>query len=58
MKIKTVTSVQAEIVETDDSFYPTYRRNSVDNWEQLMGESWEPVYDSDKLEKAYQEWKQ
>jgi len=45
-----------EIVRTDDPDFPTYRRNQTGAWENLMGESWETVYTTRHLERAYQEY--
>jgi hypothetical protein len=32
------------VVETDTDEWPVYRRNGAGDWENLMGESWEPSY--------------
>lgn len=57
MKILDVSESISMIVETDNPDFPTYRRFPSGTWEQLMGDSWEPVYfDEDKLEKLYKEW--
>ena len=58
--VKKVTEIRMEDVEFDVSpsdLWSSYRRMSADNWEVLMGESWEPQYPCEKLEEAYQEWK-
>lgn len=57
VKIVTVRKDISEIVETDEGDWPTYRRHSEDNWENLMGESWEPVYLCKEIEAAYQLYK-
>ncbi len=58
MKVTNIRPIQAEIVETDEQFYFTYRRGGPEHWEIQMGESWEACYDSDgKLETAYQAFK-
>lgn len=44
-------------VETDHPDWPQYRRSGADCWEQLMGESWEPVYDCAELEQQFQTMK-
>lgn len=57
MKILSVTPIISFLVETDETELPTYRRNCAEGWENLWGESWEPVYSSEQvLEQAYQEW--
>jgi hypothetical protein len=44
-------------VTTDETDWPYYRRWGPENWENLMGESWEPSYTSETtLEVAFQEW--
>lgn len=57
MKILGVKEIRSEIVDVDGSDYTTYERYSSDNWTVLMGESWEPCYSCEELEKAYQEFK-
>lgn len=64
MKIKTITPLSYEIVETDDEDpdYSTYIRIDANTWKVIMGESWEPVYpdfdtDEIEIEKEYQEFK-
>ena len=57
MRIIKVTPLKGEFVEMADSVYSDYQRFSSDNWEVRIGESWEPVYSCEKLEKFYQEWK-
>lgn len=56
MKITRITPVRSEIVELDEMYngYTTYQRDGRGNWEVLMGESWEPVFNSAVLEKEYQ----
>jgi hypothetical protein len=57
MKILEVTKDVAFIVETDEAMYPTYRRSLGGSWENLIGDSWEPVYMQEaELEAAYQDW--
>ena len=59
MKILNVKRIEYYIVVTDEEDYNTYRRKvygDVDSWENLMGESWEPVYDYAEFEKLLQEY--
>lgn len=53
MNILEVSEVTSFIVKTDNDCWPIYRRNGPDNWENLMGESWEGIYDTDDLEVAF-----
>jgi len=58
MKVKNVAFIEAYIMEVDDPKvdFPIYRRNAEDNWEQLIGESWESVhFKIYELESAFQE---
>jgi hypothetical protein len=55
MKILEATNGTHVSIETDDPDYPFFIRFSKDCWVQGMGESWESVYDDEKLEEAYQE---
>ncbi len=57
MKITSIIEVKSEIVETDNAVWPTYRRHSASNWEQLMGESWENEDSCEDIESAYQAYK-
>lgn len=57
MRIKKIIETKSEIVETDDPEYPTYRRHSKDNWENLMGSSWELHYSCKDIEALYQKFK-
>jgi len=57
MEIINVSKSISEIIETDGKGYNIYRRHGVDNWEVLMGESWESFYDNDEIEGAYQRYK-
>jgi len=56
MKILDANEVKSVIVETDNSVWPICRRHSRDNWEVLMGVSWEPYYYCKEIEMAYQEF--
>jgi hypothetical protein len=49
-----ITEVTVHYVTTTDSEIHTLRRNGPDNWEYLIGESWEPVYDCRDLEREFQ----
>ena len=42
------------IVETDEDTWFIHRRNGPDNWEVMMGESWEQFYNCEELEKEFQ----
>jgi hypothetical protein len=55
MRIISVQRVTATMVETDSKPHSTYRRNSANNWEVLMGLSWETMWGEEEaeLEKAY-----
>lgn len=45
MKITDVTKSMTYYVDTDGGDFPHYRTNETGtHWENLMGESWEPVY--------------
>ena len=45
------------VVETDTDEWPVYRRNGAGDWENLMGESWEPSYFGESaLEALFQAW--
>lgn len=54
MKVESVDIVKAEYVVIDGK---EYRRTSAEGWEELMGDSWEPMYFCEEHEMAYQEWK-
>jgi hypothetical protein len=54
MKITKITVTKSHIVETDEDEYPTYRRNSADDWENMMGCSWEPVFETAEIEQLFQ----
>ena len=57
MKITSIEEVTSHIVETDNGDWPTYRRSGADCWENLVGQSWEPLYshEQDRMEKEF--WK-
>lgn len=56
MKIKEVTKATIFYVETDEEGYYRYIRHGADSWTVTMGESDEPVYDCEELEKLFQDW--
>lgn len=53
MKIEEITKIEFEAITTDDG---DYHRYSSDNWRQRIGESIEPLFDCDEIEKLYQEF--
>ncbi|RPJ40143.1 MAG: hypothetical protein EHM35_00630 [Planctomycetaceae bacterium] len=56
MRVISVSSRIEELVETDAEEWPSFSRSSSESWLQLMGESWESVYDEGDIEAAYQEY--
>ena len=56
MKITEVTKVICFFIETDDEDNYMYNRYGANNWTVRMGESDEPLYNCDEIEKLYQEW--
>jgi hypothetical protein len=56
MKITECVVVESVIIETDRDEFGTFRRHSADNWEVLMGESWEPEYFPETIESLYQQY--
>ena len=56
MEILKVSEHTVHYVETDLKEWPYLRRNDPDNWEQAMGESWEPMYFCEEAEAAFQKW--
>lgn len=56
LKILQVTSIEGKYITTDSDYYPNYIRWEADNWENIMGESTEQVYDCGWLEEMYQEY--
>jgi hypothetical protein len=59
MKIIEVTKSMTWYVETDAEDFPHYRTSDERgmNWENLMGESWEPVYTPEKeLQELFHEY--
>lgn len=60
IKVLEITEVVSEIIETDKEDFSTYRRYDPNNWENLMGSTWEPEFDNlfcRELEAAYQKFK-
>lgn len=60
MKIENIIPITGEYVDIIDNEDNNicYIRYSSDNWLELMGNAWEPVYlDLNELEKLYQEYK-
>lgn len=58
MKIQLIEEQTCYIVETDEKEGFTYRRNAPEAWERLFGESWEPLWNCEKMEELFQkEWR-
>jgi len=55
MKITDVTPIKGVRVTTDEDEYNEYTRYGPDCWYVQMGESDEPVYECQELERLYQE---
>lgn len=56
MKIVRVTKAIIFYIETDEKDYHRYIRHAANSWTVAMGESDEPVYDCEELEKMFQKW--
>jgi len=56
MKIEEVKRENSFIVITDEDEYTTYIRYSEDCWYYQMGESQEPVYNCEEIEKLFKEY--
>lgn len=56
MILKEVTKAVVFFVETDEKEQNYYTRYSSDNWTVRMGESDEPLYDCEEIERLFQEW--
>ena len=56
MKITDVFEQKAFIVETNENEYYEYTRYSEDNWFIRMGESLEPLYNCEEIEKEFQKY--
>jgi hypothetical protein len=61
MKITEVTKSMTYYVDTDAEDFPYYRTNETGrHWENLMGDSWEPVYNPDtekELKELFLDWR-
>lgn len=58
MKIINVTKSMTYYVETDTEDFPYYRTNeNGTDWENLMGDSWESVYNVEELQKLFLDYK-
>jgi len=53
VKFATITKIESHIIETKEK---TYQRYGPNGWDELMGESWESVYDCVELEEEFQRW--
>lgn len=51
-----VSKITAHVVDTDEAEFSHYTRYSATSWFVTMGESDEPVYDCEELEKAFQKF--
>ena len=57
MKITKVSRVITHYVTTDEPDYPEYRTDATgEDWENLMGESWETVYDDLELKMLFRDF--
>ena len=56
MRIKSIRKAVVYFIETTDSQWPTYQRMSANNWQNLMGESWENIFYEEELEKEFQQY--
>lgn len=57
MKITKVSKSITYYIETDAAEFPDYRTDTNGTyWENAMGESWEPVYDVEELQKLFREY--
>ena len=57
MKITEVWKALTYYVTTDDPDWPEYRTDATGEiWENLMGESWESVYDDEKLKMMFHDY--
>ena len=57
MKITKVRKELTYYVTTDDPDWPEYRTDETGEiWENLMGESWESVYDDEKLKMMFRDY--
>lgn len=56
MRVTEIHSISLTEVKIDEGYPSAYRRYNADNWEALYGESWEPQFDCEELERAYQNY--
>lgn len=56
MKIKSVTKTNDDLIEVEDSEFSTYRRINSDNYEVLIGCSFEQIGNCEEVEKLYQQY--
>ena len=56
MKITDVFERKFFIVETNENEYYEYTRHGEDNWFIRMGESLEPLYDCEEIEKEFKKY--
>jgi hypothetical protein len=54
MKVVDFMKTVVYFVETDESNYSFYTRYDADNWTKRMGESDEPIFDCEELERQFQ----
>jgi hypothetical protein len=54
MKVVDFMKTVVYFVETNESNYSFYTRYDADNWTKRMGESDEPIFDCEELEKQFQ----
>lgn len=58
MKITEVTKSMTYYVDTDAEDFPYYRTDETgETWENLMGESWESVYNDGELKELFLDWR-
>lgn len=56
MEVINITPFEGEMVEIEcEEGVRYYRRFHKDGWEYLIGESWEPIFYPEKLEKVYKD---
>ena len=58
MKIKSIKKIEEYIVETEgNEYWNTFRTDlNGENWEILMGASWEEHYHDDEIKKLFKEF--
>ena len=52
MKIIKIETIESKLVKTESEQYMRY---AADNWDILIGDSWEILYNSDDIERMYQD---